>query len=106
MAFDPVVANVGRLRILAALAAQGAEFVELRARTRMTDGNLSSHARRLEAAGMIRIVKSFRDGRPVTRMEMTSSGRARLEAHARELLEAVGLRNIHEPSAHEEEWVD
>ena len=110
MGFDPVIASPGRLTILTALATNsaGQEFVHLRKRTCLTDGNLSSHAARLRAAGLIEIAKSFRDSRPVTTLRLTSVGRAALEQHARQLLAAV-TRPITaaEPQLEsEEEWVD
>ena len=87
-----LIANPGRLRILMALAAQGEqEFVHLRARTKLTDGNLCTHVRRLASGGLVEVAKSFRDGKPVTRLSLTSHGRGQLEAHARELIDALGL---------------
>ncbi len=90
MPFDALVANPGRLRILTALATEPRqEFVRLRERTRLTDGNLATHAKRLCGAGFIAIDKSIRAGKPVTRMELTVAGREALEAHARHLLAAL-----------------
>ena len=93
MAFDPLVANSGRLEILAALCAGGrpepVEFVRLRERTRLTDGNLACHARRLHAAGFVAVDKRFRDGKPVTSFALTPAGRAALEAHVERLVAAV-----------------
>src|SRR5688572_3861903 len=60
MAFDPLVSNAGRLAILAVLARETsgpADFVAVRRETRLTDGNLSAHARRLHSAGLIDIQK-------------------------------------------------
>jgi DNA-binding MarR family transcriptional regulator len=89
---DSLVVNPGRLRILTALAAsEREEFVPLRNRTRLTDGNLAAHAKRLHSAGLIEIDKQFRDGKPVTSFTLTRTGRAALESHARELLAAVGI---------------
>jgi DNA-binding MarR family transcriptional regulator len=93
MAFDPLVANSGRLEILTALAAEGwrapVEFVRLRERTRLTDGNLACHARRLHAAGLVAVDKRFREGKPVTSFVLTPAGRAALEEHVERLLAAV-----------------
>lgn len=91
--FCPVVVNPGRLEILTALAGgagQQLEFVPLRRLTRLTDGNLASHAKRLQSAGLIDVGKQFRDGKPVTRFTLTSAGRAALESHLARLLAAVG----------------
>ena len=87
---ESVVINPGRLRILTALASSREEFVSLRSRTRLTDGNLAAHAKRLHSAGLIAIDKQFRGGKPVTSFTLTRDGRAALEAHARQVLEAVG----------------
>jgi DNA-binding MarR family transcriptional regulator len=100
MPIDALIANSGRLRILTALAGgAGREFVELRAATRLTDGNLSSHAKRLAGAGVIRIQKEFREGRPVTTLMLTGEGRRRLEEHVRELVAAVGSSSEREGNA-------
>ena len=86
--FDPVVAHPARLRILAALAHNDAsDFVSLRTITQLTDGNLVTHARRLNTAGLVGVHKSARDnGRQVTTYHLTASGRIALEGHARQLL--------------------
>ena len=95
MGFDALVANAGRLNILTALAVEERqEFVQLRQRTALTDGNLACHARRLATAGLIEINKSFRDGKPVTSMTLTTAGRSALEAHARRVLAAISHRRI------------
>ena len=112
---DALVINPGRLRILTALAAsRREEFVPLRNRTRLTDGNLAAHAKRLQSAGLIEIDKAFRDGKPVTSFTLTGAGRAALEAHAREVLAAVGEPVVQtdsrtaQPTPPEErdDWVD
>ena len=90
--FDSLVTNPGRLKILIALATgERLEFVQLRRSTGLTDGNLCSHTRRLETAGLVMVEKSFRDRKPVTHMVLTSSGRTALEQHAQELLAALGM---------------
>lgn len=89
---EALVVNPGRLRILTALAeSRREEFVPLRNRTQLTDGNLAAHAKRLHTAGLIDIDKAFRDGKPVTSFSLTRTGRAALEDHARQLLAIVGM---------------
>jgi DNA-binding MarR family transcriptional regulator len=93
MSFDPLVANPGRLRILTALAVEERqEFVSLRRRTQLTDGNLAAHAKRLSSAGLIAIDKQFREGKPVTSYLLTAEGRRALESHARRLVAAISTR--------------
>jgi DNA-binding MarR family transcriptional regulator len=90
MPFDALIANPGRLSILTALAqAERQEFVQLRSSTRMTDGNLATHARRLHSAGMLDIDKSFRNGKPVPPFTLTPQGRAALESHLNGLMHAL-----------------
>src|SRR3954468_18522093 len=92
MALDALVANPGRLRILTSLVTEPTqEFVRLRERTRLTDGNLSTHARRLKNAGLLAIDKSFRAGKPVTTIILTTEGRRALESHVRGLMQALNL---------------
>src|SRR5438445_5888142 len=101
MSFDALIANDGRLRILTALApAETLEFVQLRRQTRLTDGNLSAHGRRLASAGLVSIEKQFRDGKPVTTFCLTADGRRRLTAHAAALMAAVtgGIVNTQVPA--------
>jgi DNA-binding transcriptional ArsR family regulator len=67
--------NAGRLTILTELAVEERqEFVDLRRRTRLTDGNLAAHARRLQSAGLIDIDKQSRGGKPVTTYLLTAEG--------------------------------
>jgi len=92
MPFDPLVANAGRLRILTALAVEERqEFVHLRSRTQLTDGNLAAH---LQSAGLIAIDKQFREGKPVTSYLLTAEGRRALESHARRLVAAISQRRL------------
>lgn len=116
MSFDATVINPGRLRILTALACEPAQhFVELRKRTGLTDGNLATHARRLESAGLVAIEKSFTDGKPITTFHLTRDGRHALHAHARELALALEPASVSSsypdeyPPADqdsEDDWVD
>jgi DNA-binding MarR family transcriptional regulator len=103
MSFDSIIANPGRLLILTALASEPQQgFVQLRERTGLTDGNLSTHARRLSTAGMIEIHKSIRDGKPATDMKLTSLGRQSLEDHVQSLLAALKGSSLREVLVGEE----
>lgn len=114
MPFNSLVTNAGRLRILAALAeSPRQEFVRLREETQLTDGNLCTHARKLQSAGLIVIDKHFRNGRPVTRLELTLAGRDALQQHAQSLLAALNRTEPAEPVEPaavmvdaEDDWVD
>src|SRR3954470_13918378 len=118
-AFDPLVVNPGRLSILVALSVgnddrAGLEFVDLRRQTKLTDGNLNCHARRLASGGLIEIAKQFRDDKPVTTYTLTPAGEAALQSHVRALVGKTKLRVASRPAPREavvqvnieEEWVD
>jgi DNA-binding HxlR family transcriptional regulator len=89
VAAEPVSANLDRLiherirlGIVSALAVnRSLTFNELKALLKTTDGNLSVHARKLEAADYIVCTKSF-DGRlPKTEYRLTALGRRTLEKY-------------------------
>ncbi len=52
-----------------------ADFVFLQAQTGMTGGNVSSHLKKLDAAGYVSIQKQFVDSRPRTTLKLTELGR-------------------------------
>ncbi|MCY4374956.1 MAG: transcriptional regulator [Spirochaetaceae bacterium] len=92
--FDTVVHERTRLAILSALsAARSMSFRELKSLLGVTDGNLSVHARKLEAAGYIAVRKGFRGRQPRTTFALTREGRQALEAYLRHmeaLISAIG----------------
>jgi DNA-binding MarR family transcriptional regulator len=108
MSFDAMVTSPGRLRILTALASQPKQpFVELRARTGLTDGNLATHAKRLQSAGFVNIEKTIEGGKALTTLHLTSAGRHALESHARQLLAALESSSSPiAPESADEDWVD
>ena len=69
-----------RLGILSALAGiDSASFNELKALLKLTDGNLSVHARKLEDAGYVLCEKKFEGRVPRTEYRLSSKGRTALE---------------------------
>jgi DNA-binding MarR family transcriptional regulator len=72
---DPLVHERVRLAILASLGAhEELSFNELKGLTQATDGNLSTHTQRLEAAGLIRA----RRGPRRTTYRITAAGQRAL----------------------------
>lgn len=93
MRFDPLITNPGRLTILTALCDEAKQdFVSLRTATRLTDGNLTTHARKLAGAGLVTIEKSKRDGKPVTFIALTSEGKSALQRHVDALTASLSER--------------
>ena len=111
MAFNSLITNAGRLQILTALAAEaegGRPFVELRRRTGLTDGNLATHARRLQSAGYIAIEKSITAGKPLTTLHITREGRDALASHVAALQSALTPKEdaIVAATIDADDWVD
>ena len=79
---DRVIHERVRLAIVSALAVSPAlSFNDLKKALRITDGNLSVHARKLEDAGYLQCDKGF-DGRlPRTEYRLTAAGRRALEKY-------------------------
>jgi len=93
VALDPIIHVRVRLGIVSALAVEESlTFNELKDRLDTSDGNLSVHARKLEEAGYVEILKSFEGRIPRTDYRLTQTGRQALERyldHMEALIERV-----------------
>jgi DNA-binding MarR family transcriptional regulator len=73
---DEVIHGRVRLGVMAFLSGAGrAEFATLKARLSLTDGNLSAHLSKLEAAGYVALEKQFVNKKPLTTVVITPAGR-------------------------------
>lgn len=82
LGLDPLIHSRIRLGIVSALAAQERiAFADLRDLLHTTDGNLSTHARKLEDAGYVEVEKSFRGKVPHTEYRLTAAGRKALDRY-------------------------
>ena len=92
-ALDPIIHVRVRLGIVSALAVEESlTFNELKDRLDTSDGNLSVHARKLEEAGYVEILKSFEGRMPRTDYRLTATGRQALQHyldHMEALIERV-----------------
>ena len=80
--FDRLIHERTRLAIVSALAVNPSlAFNNLKHLLRVTDGNLSVHARKLEDAGYIGCAKSFSGRMPKTEYRLTPLGRRALEKY-------------------------
>jgi DNA-binding MarR family transcriptional regulator len=87
---DDAVLSRPRLSILAALVGNNAvDFTFLQKNLGISDGNLGTHLRKLEAAGYVRSEKAFVDRKPKTWFQITSEGRLALERLLRQLEEML-----------------
>ena len=93
---DPVIHAPARLRIMTALdgslerPGDQIAFPALQKQLEMTSGNLTTHLSKLEAAGYIRIDKTFEGRRPVTYLSITPRGRAAFQDYRTTLLKLIG----------------
>lgn len=98
---DDVLHGRARLSVLAFLSTAGAsDFTLLRDHTGLTDGNLSTHLKKLEGAGYVTIEKSFVARRPRTTIRLSSQGRTAFDTYLKDLqqiiLTAQGLKSASE----------
>jgi len=83
---DRTIHEPARLAILGILASiEKADFSYLMAQTGLTQGNLSAHLGKLEAAGFVAVEKGFAGKRPRTRLSITPAGRDGLDAHIQQV---------------------
>lgn len=93
MELDTLIHEKKRLAIVSALAVNASlSFNELKELLRLSDGNLSAHARKLEDAGYVQCAKGFEGRVPRTHYRLTAKGRRALDRylkHMESLISAV-----------------
>lgn len=81
-ALDEVIHGRIRLGVMAYLVQQNrASFTELAQVLETTNGSLSIHLKKLNAAGYVTIDKRFVDGRPLTTVRLTDAGTAAWQSY-------------------------
>ncbi len=81
---DPNMHQPTRLRIVMLLSGiDSADFNFLRTTLGLSNGNLSTHTRRLEEAGYITVSKTFEGRMPRTTYALTEVGREQLDEYWR-----------------------
>ena len=80
MTINPLLADRARLAIMANLALAGGsvDFNTLLEELQLTKGNLSSHIRKLEEAGLVAVDKKFVDRKPRTTYVCTKAGKTEM----------------------------
>lgn len=79
---DKIIHERMRLGIISALAAnETMSFGDLKSLLNTTDGNISVHARKLEEAGYVECLKSFKGRMPLTEYKITAGGREALKRY-------------------------
>lgn len=79
---DKLVHEPARLLLMTQLyVVEEADFVFLLDRTGLTAGNVSSHMKKLVAAGYVEVEKAFVRNRPQTSYRLSAEGRAAFERY-------------------------
>ncbi len=80
--FDPLLHQTVRSKLMSLLIKNEAlPFNVLKKMLDVTDGNLSSHLKKLEDKGYVKIEKFFEGKRPKTVIGVTDTGREAFEAY-------------------------
>jgi DNA-binding MarR family transcriptional regulator len=91
---DPVIHAQARLRVVSSLSmlpdGDRLAFPRLQELLDMTAGNLSTHLRKLEEAGYVRITKTHQGRVPITFVALTARGRAAFEQYTADLRTLLG----------------
>lgn len=91
---DRTIHEPARLRIVTILSGVDvADFNFLLDTLGLTKGNLSSHIDKLEKAGYVEVIKSFKGKIPHTQFRLTSDGRSALEEYWTGLDQIRALRD-------------
>jgi DNA-binding MarR family transcriptional regulator len=87
---DRLVHEPARLMILMFLyTVDSADFTFLVNATELTDGNLSSHLSKLEAAGYVNIEKGYAGKKPRTTLQLTEKGRRAVKDYSSTMQRAM-----------------
>jgi DNA-binding MarR family transcriptional regulator len=83
---DRLIHEPARLAVITLLyMVESADFIFLMNQTGLTWGNLSAHMSKLEEAGYIEVVKSFKGKRPNTMLRLNQAGREAFQAYRQQM---------------------
>jgi DNA-binding MarR family transcriptional regulator len=87
---DDILHSRIRLAVVSVLArCEEAEFTYIRDTVGATDGNLTTHCKKLEESGYISVDKRFVERKPATFYRLTQQGRDALVQYARHLADLI-----------------
>jgi len=83
---DPIIHSRVRLAVLILLLqVESANFTYLKKEIDVSDGNLSTHLRKLENAEYISVIKKFENRKPQTSVSITEKGKTALDEYTTNL---------------------
>lgn len=90
---DKIIHEKGRLSIMTLLASRAEpwSFQDLKAQLEMSDGNLITHLRTLDAAGYLETEKLTGDGRPQTNYWLSKPGKKAFDGYLNILAEILNI---------------
>ena len=92
-AIDDFIHSRVRLAIMSYLAsAKAAEFTEVKKVLKVSDGNLSTHLKKLEDTGYIKTEKGFVGRKPQTMIEITPEGTTAFKTYVEGLASMLAPR--------------
>ena len=92
---DKTIHEPARFVILAILlSVENADFTYLMAQTGLTQGNLSAHLNKLDAAGLISVKKTFEGKRPKTTLQITCVGAGKLKTQSKTLARFLAMIDV------------
>jgi DNA-binding MarR family transcriptional regulator len=81
-AIDSIIHAPARLMVLTYLyVVESADYVFIMNMTGLTWGNLATHLNKLEEAGYVEILKTFKGKKPHTTLRMTETGRTAFQTY-------------------------
>jgi len=92
---DPIIHAPARLMILTYLyVVESADYIFIMNMTGLTWGNLATHLNKLEEAGYIEILKTFKGKKPHSSLRMTESGRTAFQNYKQTMQQVLeGLQD-------------
>lgn len=88
---DDVIHSRVRLAIMSFLAtARQADFVAIKKALKVSDGNLSTHLKKLEEKNYVQVSKQFVDNKPQTKIRISPEGEAAFRAYVEGLAAMIG----------------
>ena len=88
---DDVIHSRVRLAIMSYLAtAREADFVELKKALKVSDGNLSTHLKKLEDKGYVVVSKRFVENKPQTKIKVSEEGDKAFKSYVEGLAAMLG----------------
>lgn len=87
---DPIIHAPARLMILTYLyVVESADYVFIMNMTGLTWGNLATHLNKLQEAGYIEILKTFKGKKPHTSLRMTEAGRRAFQTYRKTMQQVL-----------------